>query len=545
MEERTDNSNINDYHILQITDNEVEDRDVSISGNQIVWSSGNYSDSEIFLFDGNQTQQITQDKESDGSPQISGNNIFWHKNTSDHDHLYFYDGTQTVKLSTHDAIYGIRDLNISGSNAVWMAGISAYHGQDIYFFNGSQILKLGADDFDDWNPVISDDGEQVAWRRDDYKRGERAYYGIRLYDGNSTQVITTARTNNYNPIFSGNKLLWFENGLNSYDGNNTTLINDFANSSVGSISGLQASENHLVWYSDESEDGGADYEIYLLSTSENEPIVQLTNNLFDDKNPQTSGNNIVWQGFDGQDYEIFFYDGISIQQITDNDYDDIDPQISGENIAWQGFDGQDYEIYMAIKDDGSDNDFVWRNSDTGQNVIWLMSGTQKLERAELQPVLDPNWDIQATGDFNNDGYKDLIWRNSDTGQNSVWLMDGTTKTSRVSLDSVANSDWDIQGTGDFNNDGHADLVWRNSETGQNSVWLMDGTTKTGRISLDSVANSDWNIQGTGDFNNDGYKDLIWRNSETGQNSVWFMDGTDFISRQSILPVPNSDWTLTI
>ncbi len=347
MTEKIDTSNINNYHILQITDNEINDREPDISGNNIVWTAGTSTDSEIFLFDGNQIQQITQDEEPDTEPKISGNNIFWIKSTSDNDYLYFYDGTQTVELSDHDAIYGIRDLSISGSNAVWMAGISAYHLQDIYFFKGDQILELGANDFDDWDPVISDDGEQVAWEAHDYRTYGRAYYGIRLYDGNSTQVITTNIPDNY-PIFSGNKLFWFNgvDGIYSYDGNNTTLIDDYTDSPLG----LQASENNLVWYSNESEDGGADHEIYLLSTSENEPIVQLTDNLFDDKNPQTSGNNIVWQGSDGNDAEIFVYDGNDIIQLTNNDVDDTNPVIDGDSIAWQSDDGDDTEIFLATLD---------------------------------------------------------------------------------------------------------------------------------------------------------------------------------------------------
>ena len=349
MTEKIDTSNISNYHILQITDNEINDREPDISGNKIVWTTGTYTDSEIFLFDGNQIQQITQDEEPDTEPKISGNNIFWIKSTSDRDYVYFYDGTQTVELSDHVATYGggIRDLNISGSNAVWMAGISAYHLQDIYFFKGDQILELGANDFDDWDPVISDDGEQVAWEADDYRTYGRAYYGIRLYDGNSTQVITTNIPDNY-PIFSGNKLFWFNgvDGIYSYDGNNTTLIDDYTDSPLG----LQASENNLVWYSNESEDGGADHEIYLLSTSENEPIVQLTNNLFDDKNPQTSGNKIVWQGSDGNDAEIFVYDGNDIIQLTNNDVDDTNPVIDGDSIAWQSDDGDDTEIFLATLD---------------------------------------------------------------------------------------------------------------------------------------------------------------------------------------------------
>ena len=38
-------------------------------------------------------------------------------------------------------------------------------------------------------------------------------------------------------------------------------------------------------------------------------IIQLTNNNTNDEFPQISGNNVVWRDFDGNDYEIYFYNG--------------------------------------------------------------------------------------------------------------------------------------------------------------------------------------------------------------------------------------------
>ena len=37
--------------------------------------------------------------------------------------------------------------------------------------------------------------------------------------------------------------------------------------------------------------------------------VQITNNNFDDERPAISGSNVVWQRWDGQDYEIHFMRG--------------------------------------------------------------------------------------------------------------------------------------------------------------------------------------------------------------------------------------------
>jgi beta propeller repeat protein len=63
-------------------------------------------------------------------------------------------------------------------------------------------------------------------------------------------------------------------------------------------------------------------------------ITQLTDNTITDIEPQISGNNIVWTGNDGNDDEIFLYDGETIIQLTDNDLFDFAPAISGNNLVW-------------------------------------------------------------------------------------------------------------------------------------------------------------------------------------------------------------------
>ena len=77
-------------------------------------------------------------------------------------------------------------------------------------------------------------------------------------------------------------------------------------------------------------------------------VTQLTNNNYADWDPQVYGSNVVWQGFDGNDDEIFLYDGNSTTQLTNNSYDDSWPvHIYGSNVVWQGYDGSDWEIFLA------------------------------------------------------------------------------------------------------------------------------------------------------------------------------------------------------
>src|SRR5437667_638687 len=57
--------------------------------------------------------------------------------------------------------------------------------------------------------------------------------------------------------------------------------------------------------------------------------------------------------------------------------------------------------------------------------------------------------------FSGSGKSDILWRNSSTGQNVLWLMNGATVASAPALPAVANLNWIIAGAGDFNGDGKA------------------------------------------------------------------------------------------
>jgi hypothetical protein len=88
---------------------------------------------------------------------------------------------------------------------------------------------------------------------------------------------------------------------------------------------------------------GNDSEIYLW---EGGTTTNISNNSTSDGSPAISGSNVVWQGHDGNDYEIYLWEGGTTTQITSSSRTDMDPAISGSNVVWGGHDGNDYEIYL-------------------------------------------------------------------------------------------------------------------------------------------------------------------------------------------------------
>jgi len=79
-------------------------------------------------------------------------------------------------------------------------------------------------------------------------------------------------------------------------------------------------------------------------------VTQLTNNDYQDSQPQVHGSNVVWFGHDessGGDRELFLYDGSSTTQLTSNIYQESSFQIHGSKVVWLGYDGHDEEVFLA------------------------------------------------------------------------------------------------------------------------------------------------------------------------------------------------------
>jgi peptidyl-Asp metalloendopeptidase len=159
------------------------------------------------------------------------------------------------------------------------------------------------------------------------------------------------------------------------------------------------------------------------------------------------------------------------------------------------------------------SDVLWRNSNSGENTIWLRADSSA--RRPVTAVSDVAWKIVASGDFNGDGPSDILWRNFRTGSNVIWLS-GSSSTQR-SVTAVTNLQWRVVGAGDFNGDGVSDIFWRNPSTGANVIW-KSANSSTPQV-VTAVGNT-WTVVGIGDFNGDSSADVLWRNFTTGANSIW-------------------------
>lgn len=237
----------------------------------------------------------------------------------------------------------------------------------------------------------------------------------------------------------------------------------------------------------------------------------------------------------GSDYTrryVFFGGGCFQHEVTsDFDYDGKSDLVwrnaqTGGNVIWRAADSTRPQAVATVAaqawqiagtgDFNGDRraDLVWHNGQTGANTVWL-SGNAATQRAMTQ-VTNLDWQIVGIGDFDGDGFDDVLWRNRTTGANAIWKS--ALLSTPMAVATLADVHWKVAGVGDFDHDYRADILWRNDATGANMYWPAGNAAAS--HALTGVTNQAWTVAGVGDFDGDGYADIFWRNVSSGANTIW-------------------------
>lgn len=183
------------------------------------------------------------------------------------------------------------------------------------------------------------------------------------------------------------------------------------------------------------------------------------------------------------------------------------------------------------------SDVLWRNTQTGVLVTWMMNGAA-IDYARELTAPDQQWQVKLIADFNADGQADLFWRHPNGGT-AVWLLNDGSTVLGNGWPGTADTSWSAKAAGDFDGDGTADVFWQRTD-GTTSMWFMAGTRLKGWGSPPWVEGA-WQVQAVGDVDADGKADLMWRNFD-GPNGVWLMDGLS-IRLSMLLPSLTKTWKM--
>ncbi len=162
-------------------------------------------------------------------------------------------------------------------------------------------------------------------------------------------------------------------------------------------------------------------------------------------------------------------------------------------------------------------DILWRDTKSGEVVVWWMDGFKVVGQQSLATV-SLDWQIIGVGDFNGDGISDILWLNTADGSFCIWLMHGSGHDDY--LFSSPGPDWTIAGVAAIDHAKSADILWRNTESGEVVIWRSQAPLDFASKSRIGVAGPDWALVGTADIFGDGNPVLVWRNKNTGAVVVW-------------------------
>ena len=179
-------------------------------------------------------------------------------------------------------------------------------------------------------------------------------------------------------------------------------------------------------------------------------------------------------------------------------------------------------------------DILWYNQNGGMIDIWLLNGTGSPFARRSYISMGGAWRIGGIRDFNGDGKDDVLWRNTSTGNCLIWYLNGTTVANGSATFTVdlAFSPY----PGDFNGDGKADIAWYSASRGVIDIWLLNGTpTRIGGAAYTSMA-APWQIAGVADFDGDNREDLLWRNTSNGDHIIWYIVNGTVARGSAIFPV---------
>jgi hypothetical protein len=218
----------------------------------------------------------------------------------------------------------------------------------------------------------------------------------------------------------------------------------------------------------------------------------------------------------------------------------------GNNPTGSNFDGvctwATADDAMAFAgNDVSGNLVAFNKGTSGTAAFWNLAAGGALSRGSVCKLSQTGYTVQAIGDFNGDYNKDVLWRNTSTGEAVVWLMRGSSRTQTAQVATISN-DFNIEGVADFDGDGKDDLLLRNPSNTL-VVMKMNGLSAPTSVTLSMSPTSAQSIRAIS-----SYYDAAATKKKLAlffsDNTVWYMNGTD-ISRAAALPTGFTSTTTTV
>ncbi len=271
--------------------------------------------------------------EMNRSPRIHGNHAAWLGLAGNRSQVFLHDidADSTIQINT-DPFWSHEYLDLQGN---WLA-IEASDGSqsEIFLYNILQgtISRLTHTPNDDKHPSIS--SGRVVWSAFDGSDWE--LYLFETANGLTTRISNNA-VDEMDPVVDGEWIV-----SRGYWGSSAD-IDLFLDNISGSLSRLLRTDwvddvnysvkgNFVVWEKPDPA-GGSDICLHDIAAGK---TVNLTPGTQADGAPTMDGGRIVWQRWDGHDWELILHDIASgaTMQLTNNAFSDYSPHLAGPHLTW-------------------------------------------------------------------------------------------------------------------------------------------------------------------------------------------------------------------
>jgi hypothetical protein len=281
-------------------------------------------------------------------------------------------------------------------------------------------------------------------------------------------------------------------------------------SEVGEQYYPQVDGSRVVWQAFD----GEDFDIYTWTPEGGK--VKISDNEHNDLYPQVSGDRVVWQTYDGNDYGIATWTPTGgLVQLTSDSYDDCAPQVSGDRVVWIGMDdtGTKYQVEMWTPTEGltalaTDEDYYAAVQVSGDRVVFESYENQVFEVYTWTPTEGVHqisaedvygFDPQVSGDR-------VVWRGTDAVGNDYQIFTWTPSSGMVQLTLSANHSYAPRVSGDR-------LVWYAWDG--HDYEIVTWTPTDGTMSVTDTEGDEINPQVDGDrlvwqgYDGNDYEIVTW------------------------------------
>jgi hypothetical protein len=302
-----------------------------LKGDAVVWQRGTGVGSEVMRWTGKQTVNMTNNGVADENPETDGIHIVWQQGAAGQRNIAIYDlltGTTTVLSASGDEIFPV----VSGTTLGWIKMVDL--DGEVFVEPGPPGNQITGNLLVESELTI--DGGNLLWVEGD-DLGQTVGLGDDLHDiavwNGAVQdlyILGAPGVDDIHPSISGNVVVWQAGADGSGD----------------------------IWYGD---------------------TFGTANLLFagtDERNPHTDGKRVVWEHFDGLDFDLYLVDLASPNAaipFTVDGVDDVTPQIDGSMIVW---------VKLATPGDSE----IWFSR--GGAPPQPLTSTQNNGRDDVYPLLD-------------------------------------------------------------------------------------------------------------------------------------------------------------